>query len=97
MLTGESIPVEKTAGDHVIGATINTAGALEIEATSLGASSVLARIVTLMKEAQGSQAPIQRLADRISAFFVPAVVTIAVATFALWMIVPGGAIGRLAR
>ena len=89
MLTGESIPVEKKAGDHVIGATINTAGALEIEATSLGASSVLARIVTLMKEAQGSQAPIQRLADRISAFFVPAVVTIAVATFALWMIVPG--------
>ena len=74
MLTGESIPVEKTAGDRVIGATINTSGALEIEATSLGASSVLARIVTLMKEAQGSQAPIQRLADRISAVFVPAVV-----------------------
>jgi len=88
MLTGESIPVEKTAGDRVIGATINTAGSLEIEATGLGASSMLARIVTLMKEAQGSQAPIQRLADRISAIFVPAVVTIAVATFALWMLVP---------
>ena len=88
MLTGESIPVEKKPGDRVIGATINTAGSLEIEATSLGASSMLARIVTLMKEAQGSQAPIQRLADRISAIFVPAVVTIAVATFALWMLVP---------
>ena len=88
MLTGESLPVEKIAGDRVIGATINTAGSLDIEATSLGESSVLARIITLMKEAQGSQAPIQRLADRISAFFVPVVVTIAVATFALWMIVP---------
>ena len=88
MLTGESIPVDKQAGDRVIGATINTSGSLEIEATSVGASSVLARIVTLMREAQGSQAPIQRLADRISAVFVPVVVSIAVATFALWMIVP---------
>ena len=88
MLTGESIPVDKQPGDKVIGATINTSGALEIEATSLGASSVLARIVTLMREAQGSQAPIQRLADRISAVFVPVVVSIAVATFAVWMIAP---------
>src|SRR5678815_3980499 len=67
---------------------INTSGSLEIEATSLGASSVLARIVTLMKEAQGSQAPIQRLADRISAVFVPMVVSIAVVTFAVWMLLP---------
>jgi Cu+-exporting ATPase len=88
MLTGESIPVDKKAGDRVIGATINTSGALDIEATSLGASSVLARIVQLMKDAQGSQAPIQRLADRISAVFVPTVLSIAIATFALWMIVP---------
>jgi Cu+-exporting ATPase len=88
MLTGESIPVDKQPGDRVIGATINTSGAFEIEATSLGASSVLARIVTLMREAQGSQAPIQRLADRISAVFVPVVVSIAVATFAVWMIAP---------
>ena len=72
----------------MIGATINTSGALEIEATSVGASSVLARIVTLMKEAQGSQAPIQRLADRISAVFVPVVLSLAIATFAAWMIVP---------
>jgi Cu+-exporting ATPase len=88
MLTGESIPVEKSEGDRVIGATINTSGSLEIEATSIGASSVLARIVTLMKEAQGSQAPIQRLADRISAVFVPVVLSIAIATFALWLILP---------
>jgi len=89
MLTGESIPVDKAPGDRVIGATINTSGSLEIEATSVGASSVLARIVQLMKDAQGSQAPIQRLADRISGIFVPAVLSIAIATFALWMIVPG--------
>ena len=88
MLTGESIPVEKSPGDRVIGATINSSGSLEIEATSLGASSVLARIVQLMKDAQGSQAPIQRLADRISAVFVPVVVSIAIVTFAVWMIVP---------
>jgi P-type Cu+ transporter len=88
MLTGESMPVEKRAGDRVIGATINTSGAFAVEATAIGASSVLARIVTLMKEAQGSQAPIQRLADRISSVFVPAVLAIALATFALWMIVP---------
>jgi Cu+-exporting ATPase len=88
MLTGESVPVDKKPGDRVIGATINTSGALEIDATSVGAASVLARIVTLMKEAQGSQAPIQRLADRISAVFVPAVLSIAIAAFAVWMIVP---------
>jgi Cu+-exporting ATPase len=88
MLTGESIPVEKQPGDRVIGATINTAGALVITATSLGASSVLARIVTLMKDAQASQAPIQRLADRISAVFVPTVVSIAVLTFGAWMVLP---------
>ena len=91
MLTGESLPVEKTAGSAVIGATINTSGALEIEASSIGASSVLARIVQLMKDAQGSQAPIQRLADRISAVFVPAVLSVAIATFALWMIIPDNA------
>lgn len=88
MLTGESLPVEKQPGARVIGATINTSGSLEIEATSLGTSSVLSRIVQLMKDAQGSQAPIQRLADRISSVFVPTVVSIAIAAFALWMIVP---------
>ncbi len=89
MLTGESMPVEKRAGDRVIGATINTSGAFEVEATAIGASSVLARIVSLMRDAQGSQAPIQRLADRISSVFVPAVLAIAAVTFAAWMLVPG--------
>jgi Cu+-exporting ATPase len=88
MLTGESMPVDKQPGDRVIGATINTSGALDVTATSVGASSVLARIVTLMKDAQGSQAPIQRLADRISSVFVPTVLSIAIAAFGLWMIVP---------
>ena len=91
MLTGESLPVDKQPGDRVIGATINTSGSLDIEATSVGAASVLARIVALMREAQGSQAPIQRLADRISAVFVPVVLSIAVTTFAVWMIVPESA------
>jgi len=88
MLTGESMPVEKTAGDRVIGATVNKTAALEVRATAIGAASVLARIVALMKEAQGSQAPIQRLADRISAVFVPVVISIAIATFAAWMVLP---------
>lgn len=96
MLTGESIPVDKKPGDRVIGATINASGSLEIEATSVGASSVLARIVTLMKEAQGSQAPIQRLADRISAVFVPAVVSISAITFAAWMLLPDQPVFSLA-
>ncbi|MEO8680864.1 MAG: heavy metal translocating P-type ATPase, partial [Vicinamibacterales bacterium] len=88
MLTGESMPVEKKAGDRVIGATVNKTGAFEIKATAVGATSMLASIVRLMKEAQGSQAPVQRLADRISAVFVPVVISLAIATFAVWMIVP---------
>jgi Cu+-exporting ATPase len=91
MLTGESLPVDKQAGDRVIGATINRAGAFEIRATAVGAASVLAQIVRLMRDAQGSQAPIQRLADRVSAVFVPVVIAIAVITFAVWMIVPAEA------
>jgi Cu+-exporting ATPase len=88
MLTGESMPVEKAAGDRVIGATVNKTAALDVRATAVGAASVLSRIVTLMKEAQGSQAPIQRLADRISAVFVPVVIALAMATFAAWMLLP---------
>jgi P-type Cu+ transporter len=88
MLTGESLPVEKRAGDNVIGATINRTGAFEVQATALGAASVLAQIVRLMREAQGSQAPIQRLADRISAVFVPTVIAIAVLTFVAWLVLP---------
>ncbi len=86
MLTGESLPVEKGAGDRVIGGTINGTGAFRYRATTLGADSVLSRIVTLMRDAQGSRAPIQRLADRISGVFVPVVLQVAVITFVAWYV-----------
>ncbi|HEX7182774.1 MAG TPA: heavy metal translocating P-type ATPase [Thermoanaerobaculia bacterium] len=86
MLTGESMPVEKEPGDRVIGGTINRTGAFRFRATTLGEDSVLARIVQLMRGAQGSRAPIQRLADRISAVFVPVVLSIAIATFVVWFV-----------
>ena len=86
MLTGESMPVEKGVGDRVIGGTINRTGAFRYRATTLGSDSMLARIVQLMREAQGSRAPIQRLADRISAVFVPVVLQIAVVTFVVWFV-----------
>lgn len=84
MLTGESIPVAKRQGDGVIGGSVNGGGAFRYRATTLGTDSVLARIVTLMREAQGSRAPIQNLADRISAVFVPIVVAISLVTFVIW-------------
>ena len=86
MLTGESLPVRRAAGDRVIGGTINTTGSIRYVATTVGADSVLARILRLMRDAQGSRAPIQNLADRISAVFVPVVLSIAVATFVAWFI-----------
>jgi Cu+-exporting ATPase len=86
MLTGESMPVSKKEGDRVIGATINTSGAFRYRATTLGADSVLAQIVKLMRDAQGSRAPIQKLADRVSAVFVPVVISIAIVTFAIWFV-----------
>ena len=86
MLTGESLPVTKRVGDRVIGGTINRTGAFRYRATTLGANSVLAQIVRLMRDAQGSRAPIQRLADRISAVFVPVVMLIALGTFAVWYV-----------
>ncbi len=85
MLTGESMPVAKTVGDPVIGGTINGTGAFRYRATTVGASSVLAQIVRLMRDAQSSHAPIQRLADRISAVFVPTVIALAVLTLIAWM------------
>ncbi|MDO9556236.1 MAG: heavy metal translocating P-type ATPase [Coriobacteriia bacterium] len=84
MLTGESIPVEKREGGEVIGATINRLGSLRFRATKVGADTALAQIVRLVEEAQGSKAPVQRFADRISAVFVPAVVSIATLTFGFW-------------
>jgi Cu+-exporting ATPase len=86
MLTGESLPVRKTVGDRVIGATMNGTGAFRLRATTLGAESVLGQIVRLMRDAQGTRAPIQRLADRVSAVFVPVVLQIAIATFVVWFV-----------
>jgi len=86
MLTGESLPVEKKTGDAVIGGTINRTGAFRYRARNLGADSVLSQIVRLMRDAQGSRAPIQRLADRISGIFVPIVMSLAVLTFVVWFV-----------
>ena len=86
MLTGESLPVKKETGDRVIGGTINGTGAFRYRATTLGADSTLAQIVKLMRDAQGSRAPIQALADRVSAVFVPVVMSIAIATFVTWFV-----------
>src|SRR5689334_993190 len=90
MLTGESRPVVKRAGDRIVGGTMNGNGALHAAATTLGEESALARIVTLMRQAQGRRAPIQRLADRVSSVFVPTVIAIAVATFIVWLVIGGG-------
>jgi Cu+-exporting ATPase len=84
MLTGESLPVEKGPGDEVVGASINTHGVLRLQATRVGADTALARIVRLVQEAQASKAPIQRLADRVAAVFVPVVLGVALATFLVW-------------
>ena len=84
MLTGESLPVDKKPGDPVIGATLNRQGMLKIEATRVGAETALAQIIRLVQEAQGSKAPIQRLADRVSGVFVPVVIAIAIATLLVW-------------
>jgi Cu+-exporting ATPase len=83
-ITGESIPVEKTVGDEVIGATINTSGLLKVRASKVGADTVLSKIVQLVEEAQMAHAPIQRLADKVSAYFVPAVILIAIAAASGW-------------
>ena len=87
MVTGEPIPVEKRPGDRVVGATINGTGSLVIRAEKVGADTLLARIVAMVAEAQRSRAPIQKLADTVSAYFVPAVIGIAIATFVVWALV----------
>lgn len=84
MLTGESLPVEKAVGSQVVGGTLNGTGSFRFRATAVGAASVLARIVNLLRDAQASRAPMQRLADRISAVFVPVVLSLAIATFVVW-------------
>jgi Cu+-exporting ATPase len=85
MITGESIPVTKREGGEVIGATMNTSGSFRFEATKVGRETALARIMRMVEEAQGSKAPIQRLADRISAVFVPVVIVVAAITFFVWL------------
>lgn len=87
MITGESIPVEKSAGSKVIGGTINRSGTFEFEVTGLGDNSVLGQIIKLVETAQGSKAPIQKLADKVSAVFVPVIILIAIITFISWIII----------
>ena len=86
MVTGESIPVDKTIGDNVIGAAINKSGTFTFKATKVGSETMLAQIIKLVQEAQGSKAPIQRLADLVSSYFVPAVIMLAIATFVGWYV-----------
>ncbi|MBI2107130.1 copper-translocating P-type ATPase [Candidatus Woesearchaeota archaeon] len=87
MITGESIPVEKKKGDKIIGATINKNGFLKFKATKIGKDSVLAQIIKLVEDAQSSKAPIQRLADKVSSYFVPTVIIIAVISFITWFLI----------
>ncbi|HUS80201.1 MAG TPA: heavy metal translocating P-type ATPase, partial [Armatimonadota bacterium] len=87
MITGESIPVEKSPGDEVIGGTINQTGVLRFEATRVGADTALQQIVELVRQAQGTKPPIQRLADVVAAYFVPAVIAIALLTFTGWLLI----------
>ncbi len=87
MITGESIPIDKTIGDEVIGATINKNGALKVKAMKVGKDTALSQIVKVVEEAQGSKAEIQRMADKVSGIFVPIVVLIAIGTFLTWFFV----------
>jgi P-type Cu+ transporter len=93
MLTGESLPVEKKAGDPVVGATLNKLGLLKFEATKVGKDTALAQIIKLVEDAQGSKAPIQKLADQVSAIFVPIVIGIALLTFGGWYFLAPASVG----
>ena len=97
MLTGESLPVSKAVGDKVIGATLNKQGLLHFEATAVGRQTALAQIVKLVEQAQGSKAPIQRVVDQVSAYFVPAVIGLAVLTFVVWYFAGAGFVPALLR
>ncbi|MDD5083411.1 MAG: heavy metal translocating P-type ATPase [Candidatus Moranbacteria bacterium] len=89
MITGESLPIEKHVGDSVIGGTVNKTGSFEFEATKIGSETALAQIIRLIEDAQGSKAPIQNFADNISAWFVPAVIGLAIITFFVWYVILG--------
>jgi len=97
MLTGESIPVDKKSGDPVVGGTVNNDGLLQIEAQKVGRETALAQIIKLVQEAQGSKAPIQALADRVAAVFVPVVIVIAFVTFAIWWAASGEFVPAMLR
>jgi Cu+-exporting ATPase len=97
MITGESLPVTKTVGDAVIGATLNKQGLLHFEATKVGKETALAQIVKMVEQAQGSKAPIQRQVDKVAAYFVPAVIILAVLTFAVWYLASGDFVAALLR
>ncbi|MCF8044823.1 MAG: heavy metal translocating P-type ATPase, partial [Desulfarculaceae bacterium] len=97
MISGEPIPVDKSEGDTVIGGTINGEGLLQFEATRVGKETALAQIIKLVQDAQGSKAPIQAIADRVSAFFVPAVIAAALLTFLVWMTFTGEFVPSLIR
>ncbi|MDP9022260.1 MAG: heavy metal translocating P-type ATPase [Actinomycetota bacterium] len=95
MLTGESVPVDKSPGQGVAGATVNTSGALTVRATAVGAETALAQIVAMVEEAQAGKAQVQRLSDRVSAVFVPSVIGVAAVTFLAWWLVRGQPLGGL--
>ena len=95
MLTGESLPVDKNQGDQVIGSTLNKTGLIQFEATKVGKDTTLAQIVKLVEEAQGSKAPIQKLADKVSEYFVPVVIIIAIATFLYWVTIGGSSMAGM--
>ncbi|MFZ2602536.1 MAG: heavy metal translocating P-type ATPase, partial [Candidatus Omnitrophota bacterium] len=95
MITGESIPVEKSINSQVIGSTLNKTGSFKFKATRIGKDTVLAQIIKLVEEAQGSKAPIQELADKISTYFVPAVLVIAILTFFIWLVAGKGIVFSL--
>ena len=97
MLTGESLPVDKAPDSEVFGGTVNLQARLEVEATGVGEDSTLAQIIRLVRQAQGSKAPIQRLADRVSAVFVPSIIVIALTTFMLWWILGGEIVPAMIR
>ena len=97
LITGESLPVTRKPGDRIIGGSLNFDGALEYRATSIGSDSVLGQMMRLVEEAQSSRAPMQQLADRVSAVFVPVVLVLALATFFIWIFAGGGCRPRFCR
>jgi len=89
MATGESMPVQKKPGDEVIGATVNQEGLLKVKATRIGKDTFLAQVIKMVEECQGTKVPIQEFADKVTGYFVPTVLLIALTTFILWMMIPG--------